>query len=364
MKIVDYSIDLVALPVTHDEANSVPILGSFALLRLQTDEGVEGLGISRGMAAEADALVETITRYMERVRERDPLSIEAISYQQETRFHFPQSIFTTGAGRGTTSRAANLIDVALWDLKAKRAGMPLYQLLGGYRNRARCYASWRVEPVCEGAELAERARFLVDQGHTAMKFHVRHLDAKGLVKHMETLRDAVGPDVEIMVDAHHLWDVKEAINMGRALEPYRPYWLEDPLVPDDFEGMSELRKALNTRICSGERYHSLPPFARLVTDRCVDIVMCDLDAGGLTGMLKVAHLSEFFGLPVVGHLSTEVTAHAMAAVSNGLMVEYLPWANPLFTEPFAIEHGELVLPDRPGLGLELDLDAVERYRVA
>ena len=187
-----------------------------------------------------------------------------------------------------------------------------------------------------------------------MKFHTLTMSQDEVVEHMRVLRETAGPDVPIMVDVNQRWNVKQAISAGRALAPYDPYWIEDPVPVDDYAGMRQIREALDTRICAGEPYRSLSPFRYLLENRSVDVAMIDLDVG-LTGFMKVAHMAEAFGIPVVPHLATEVLAHAVAAVPNGLTVEYYPWAEPLWREPLQLDaEGRLVLPDKPGLGLELD----------
>jgi L-alanine-DL-glutamate epimerase-like enolase superfamily enzyme len=145
----------------------------------------------------------------------------------------------------------------------------------------------------------------------------------------------------------------------RALEAYRPYWLEDATSNTDFDGLRQINQTLATATCAGETYYTTAAFRPLVENRCVDIVMVDQDLG-LSGALKVAHLAELHGLKVVPHLATEILAHLIAAVPNGLTVEYYPWAMPLFQDVPRVEDGDLVLSDRPGLGLELD-DAALRH---
>jgi L-alanine-DL-glutamate epimerase-like enolase superfamily enzyme len=186
-----------------------------------------------------------------------------------------------------------------------------------------------------------------------MKFHVRSLDEQATVSHLRELRDAVGPDIDIMVDNYQGWDLKQSIRMAGVLAPYDPYWIEDPMSLDDLEGMRQLRDAVGVRICAGEQFRDLVSFRRLFENRSVDIAMIDLDVG-ISGFLKIAHLAEAFGIPVVSHLSSEVMAHCVAGVSNGLIVEYIPYAQPLFCEPMVVENGQIVLSQRPGLGLDFD----------
>jgi L-alanine-DL-glutamate epimerase-like enolase superfamily enzyme len=358
MKVSSYVIDCVR--VATEEA----ITGSHLVLRLRTDDGLEGFGyVSRLREDAMQTCAALVRRYVdEAIAGEDPRDTERLFAR----------LWRRGGGLpGYVERAASVIDVALWDLKAKAAGQPLWQLLGGFRDRVDCYASWRLEPVenlggpagRKGSALAESAGYLLQRGFRAMKFHTLTMSQDEVVEHMRVLRETCGPDVPIMVDVNQRWNVKQAITVGRALAPYGPYWIEDPVPVDDYAGMRQIREALDTRICAGEPYRSLSPFRYLLENRSVDVAMIDLDVG-LTGFLKIAHMAEAFGIPVVPHLATEVLAHAVAAVPNGLTVEYYPWAEPLWREPLRLdEQGRLVLPAKPGLGLDLDEDALRRFAV-
>jgi L-alanine-DL-glutamate epimerase-like enolase superfamily enzyme len=194
-----------------------------------------------------------------------------------------------------------------------------------------------------------------------MKFHTRGMDGDGVVSHLGVLRETVGPDIAIMVDVNQSWNIKQTIAMEKALAKYNPYWIEDPIPLDDYEGLRQIRESTSTLICAGEVYRSIPQFRHLLVNRSVDIAMIDLDLG-MTGFLKVAHMAESFSTPVVPHLATEIMAHGIGGVANGLTVEYYPWAVPLWRKPLELDKdGMLVLPDEPGFGLELDESAVAKY---
>lgn len=349
MKLTGYETWAVRVP--YDE---FAIQGSHLILRLETDEGIEGIGyVSRLGATSVKPLLTVLEGYLEQVMGADPLSIEAVYTR----------IFRRGGGLpGFVERAASLIDVALWDINGKAAGQPVYKLMGGYRDRLPCYASWRIEPGESLDATASNAAYLVGQGFKAMKFHTGGRDRAYVIEHMRVLRGTVGPDADIMIDVNQRWDVKQAIAMAGALQPYNPYWIEDPIPLDDYEGLRQVKDAVETRICGGEVYRGIAQFRHLLENKAVDIAMVDLDVG-MTGFLKVAHAAETFATPVVNHLATEIMAHGIAAVPNGLTVEYYPWALPLFKDPPALEEGLLVLPDRPGFGLELDEAALTRFAI-
>jgi L-talarate/galactarate dehydratase len=323
------------------------------VVRIETDAGLQGISYITRLHDAAPAALSIVQLYAERIVGMDPLAPEAITDRFLLRGR-PLPWFE--------ARAASAIDVALWDIRGKAAGQPVYKLMGGYRQRVPCYASWRVEPGEDLDKVARSAERHVANGFTAMKCHLGPLPLSRTVEHMRVLREAVGPDVEIMVDVNQLWTVKQAIAFTRALAPYRPYWLEDATSNVDFEGLRQVSEALEIPTCAGETYFNIASFRPLVEQRCVDIVMVDMDLG-LSGCLKVAHLAEIYGLKVVPHLATEILAHLIAAVPNGLTVEYYPWAMPLFKEVPSVENGNLVLSDRPGLGLELDEAALAHYAI-
>jgi L-alanine-DL-glutamate epimerase-like enolase superfamily enzyme len=327
------------------------INGVHIVLRLQTDAGLEGISYITRLHEAAPAALSILQLYVSRIVGLDPLAPEAIVDRLLLRGR-PLPWFE--------ARAASAIDVALWDIRGKAAGQPLHKLMGGYRDRVPCYASWRIEPDDDLDKVARSAARHVENGFTAMKCHLGRTSLPRAVEHMHVLREAVGASVDIMVDVNQQWSVKQAIAYTRALAPFQPYWLEDATSNADFAGLRQISEALEIPTCAGETYFDIASFRPLVEGRCVDIVMVDQDLG-LSGALKVAHLAEIYGLKVVPHLATEILSHLIAAVPNGLTVEYYPWAIPLFQEVPRVQNGELVMSDRPGLGLELDESALRHY---
>ena len=180
---------------------------------------------------------------------------------------------------------------------------------------------------------------------------------------MRAIREAVGDGIDIMVDINQGWDVNRSIRVGREMEDCGLYWLEDPIHHQDYTGLERIADSLDTPITTGEYHFGIAPFRHMLEQRSVDIVMVDLlRVGGITHWMKAAHLAEGFNKPVVSHLAPEVLAHCVSAAPNGLNAEHMPWALPLFQEAFLMEDGKIVLPDKPGLGLELDLKAIERLQ--
>src|ERR1051325_833694 len=182
---------------------------------------------------------------------------------------------------------------------------------------------------------------------------------------MFKIREAIGPDIKLMCDINQRWRPEQAMDIGRGVEDAGVglFWLEDVTTADDFAGLARVTDALATPIAGGEYLWGISPFRHMVEARSVDIVMVDLvRVGGITQWMKVAGMAEAFNLPIVSHVMPEILVHVVAAAPNGLTVEYMPWMLKLFEQTPAIERGEILLPQAPGLGLAFSTDAFERYR--
>jgi L-alanine-DL-glutamate epimerase-like enolase superfamily enzyme len=185
------------------------------------------------------------------------------------------------------------------------------------------------------------------------------------IERARLVREAVGEDVDLMCDINQMWDVRQAIRIGRRLESFDLFWLEDVVVADDYPGQARVARALTTPIAAGEYVYGILPFRHMLAAASVDIVMIDLlRVGGITPWLKVAGMAQAFNLSVVSHVLPEIHVHLIAGIPHGLTVEYMPWTNRLFEEIPLPCDGYLEVPDKPGLGLALDRSAVTRYQVA
>jgi L-alanine-DL-glutamate epimerase-like enolase superfamily enzyme len=184
------------------------------------------------------------------------------------------------------------------------------------------------------------------------------------VERVRVMREAIGPDVDLMCDINQLWSVNHAIEVGRRIEPYHLFWLEDPTAHDDFAGLARIADNLVTPIAAGEYHYGIVPFRHMLEARSIDVVMIDLlRVGGVTQWMKVAGMAEAFNLPVVSHLVPELHVHLIAAIPHGLTVEYMPWTLRLYEQTPRLENGQLLVPDTPGFGLAFDQAALKRYQV-
>src|SRR4051812_29935309 len=364
MKITHVETRIVRVPLIEPLANGPSTPGatqSFVTLRLGTDEGVDGLGITFfGGAVMSGALKAAVDALGALTVGENPLYIEFIV--QKLRAAATQS----GPG-GIFTLALSAIDIALWDIRGKVLNQPVATLLGGFRDKVPTYASGALMRHFPLAHVEKAAARLVEKGFRQMKTQLAlpgDTNPELEVERIRVVRNAIGPKIDLMCDINQRWDVRQAISIGSRVDEYHLFWLEDVVAHDDYPGLAAVANALATPIAAGEYVYGLVPFRHMLEARSVDIVMCDvLRAGGITQWMKIAGMAEAFNLPIVNHLAPEISVHLVAAVPNGLTVEYMPWSSKLWKEVPQPVNGELTVPDKPGLGLEFDADALKRYGV-
>src|SRR5437764_7716382 len=342
---------VVGLPAPSDTRE-------FVTLELGTDQGLTGVGVTFFGGALTPALKAAVDALATLMVGDDPSQTEAIAAKAR------RAAGGSGPG-GIFTLALSAIDIACWDLKGKAAGRSVAALLGALRDRVPTYASGaliRPHPIDYLAKAGPRLR---DMGFKQMKMQCgSEPSVAASIERVRVLREAIGADVDLMCDINQLWSVNHAIEVGRRIEPYHLYWLEDPVAHDDYAGLARVADALTTPIAAGEYHYGVVPFRHLLEAPSIDLVMIDLlRVRGITQWMKVAGMAEAFNLPVVSHLVPEVHVHLVAAIPNGLTVEYMPWTLRLFVETPALEGGQLVVPKTPGLGLAFDPAAIKRYQV-
>jgi len=364
MKITTIESQIVRVPADEPLAGGPAVAGAtrdFVALTIRTDEGVEGIGISFFGGALMGALKTAIDTLGALTVGEDPLDIEAIvgKLRAAAGMSGPGGIFTL---------ALAAIDIALWDIKGKVFNLPLSRLLGGYRQRVPTYASGALMRHFPLDAVAKAGAKLVEKGFRQMKTQLAlpgDTSADKEVERMRVLRDAIGPDIDLMCDINQRWDVRQAISIGSRVEQFNLFWLEDVTTHDDYAGLARVAEALATPVAGGEYVYGLAPFRHMLEARSVDIVMIDvLRSGGITGWMKIAGMAEAFNVPVVNHLCPEISVHLVAAIPHGLTVEYMPWSAKLFEEVPQPVKGELTVPSKPGLGLKFDKAALKRYGTA
>ena len=330
----------------------------FTLLELRTDEGITGLGYAFALSERAfGAIHAAVVDLSQEAVGEDPLGPERVAAKLGRAFSW-------GGPVGVVNMAMAAVDFALWDIAGKAYGQPVYRLLGGHRDRAPCYYSGALWRDFSLKELDEAAPAALEKGFRSIKMRMGSESPQGEEARAKVVREAIGPDVELLVDVNQGWTPHHAVKMGRMLERYEFGWLEDPVDHRDVAGSARVAAALDMPVCAGEYHYGKEPFLRLLNAQAMDIAMVDLlRVGGITEWRKAAAVAETFSVPVASHLLPEIAVHLVAAAPNGLTVEYMPWSLPLFLETPPVQDGMMVLPDRPGLGLELDEEKVSRWSI-
>jgi L-alanine-DL-glutamate epimerase-like enolase superfamily enzyme len=265
---------------------------------------------------------------------------------------------------GAATLALAAIDIALWDIKGKAAGEPLWRLLGGMRDTVPAYASETLWRHMSLAEIEAAGTGLVARGFDAMKLRLGNRPISEDVERAVALRRAVGPDVRIMTDA--LWAMRadEAIRLARALSDSDAdiFWFEEPMRDGDWSGLARVRDAGIMTVAGGERVSSITQIPQLVG--AVDHAILDVHhIGGITPWLKAAAMLDAADLPISVHIVPEVQAHLVASQRTGAWVEYMQWWDALYEEPLRASGGLLTLPTKPGLGLALSRGALKALRI-
>ena len=365
-----------AIYLRQPDVRSLCDSGQDALIvRVETDAGITGIGEVDSNPMAAKGTIEgpfshtTATGLAQAVIGEDPFETERLWHKM-----YRANIY--GGRRGVGLHAISGIDMALWDIKGKALGLPVWKLLGGgFHQRMRCYASslFGATPEKTG-ELARRYR---DQGFTAVKFGWDPMgqDEKTDIALVREARRGLGEAPDLLIDAGLVWDSKTALQRARAFSDHHIYWLEEPLRPDDYDGYRKLAEATDVRIAAGEEESSRLSFIELMDRGRIDVVQVDLTrCGGFTEAMKIAALAWDRGLPVANHGFTtyiNVTAalHWLNSIPNALICEFVAEEETNLRESVTrqklrAKDGYLEIPQEPGLGIDLDEEAISKYRVA
>jgi L-alanine-DL-glutamate epimerase-like enolase superfamily enzyme len=362
MKIKSIRSQVVRLPVDEPLAGGPPYFRShnqFVTLRIATEDGIEGIGATFFGGALSATLRHAVDQLGEMIIGEDPLRIDTVTQKLRG------AAASAGPG-GILTLAISAIDMALWDIKGKFFDQSLAAMLGGLRERVPTYASGALVRAYPVDHLVKAAQLLVKKGFKQMKTQLAlpgDTTPEKEAQRARLIRQAVGPDIDLMCDINQRWSVHQAIDIGKRVEDVHFFWLEDVTVHDDYSGLARVADALITPLAGGECLYGITPFRHMVEAHSVDIIMIDLNrVGGISNWMKVAAMAEAFNLPVVSHLFPEIHVHLVSAIPNGLTVEYMPWSFRLFEEVPVPTNGELLVPTKPGLGLEFSRD-IDRYVV-
>ncbi|MDA0748185.1 MAG: mandelate racemase/muconate lactonizing enzyme family protein [bacterium] len=351
---------------------------NWLFVKLETDEGIHGWGEAYTQS-DRDCAIETHIRQLGRyLVGRSPFDIKHFTFIAYTDF-------ASKRGSMDLYSAISGLEQALWDIVGKALNQPVYNLLGGQcRNKIKVYAngwgSW-YDPGKTLEALANRARAVVERGFKALKFDpfpgpwrsiIERKEEQEAVERIRTVREAVGPDVDILVEVHRRLSPMHAIRVARQMEPYRPFWYEEPVSSRDPGGLAAAAKQINIPVVTGEELYTKNEFRDIFEQRSVDIINPDVcNCGGILELREIAAMAESYHVAVSPHnynsttVGLAATLHACAGMPNFLITEYFlnfeEIGNEIAISPFKVEDGYIHLPTTPGLGIELDEQALEKY---
>ena len=380
MKISNVSVMVLESPEAYhatsggEEAHGIKYLG---IVKVETDAGISGFAdletqphVAKAIVdAPSEGSVEGFKGLRAVLLGEDPMDVERLWHKM-----YMASVYY--GRRGAAIHVISGIDIALWDIIGKKVKEPVCKLLGGaWRDRVRPYASTLFRSTPEG--MAEASRAYLDKGFTAVKFGwgVFGEDRERDVELVAAARNSLGDRVDLLIDTG--WYIhrtaKEAIQMVRRLEPYRPFLIEEPLSPEDYDGYAELASAVDTLIACGEQEATEWGFHTLIERGKVDVIQPDLSrCGGFTAARKIVHLADLYNRLCIPHswtsdLLTAASLHLNAFMRRSAFQEFNVTVGPLSRElclnPIQLENGMLRVPEGPGLGVEVDESVIAKYRV-
>lgn len=337
-----------------------------AIVYVRADDGTEGVGYTLGYGA-AELISDAVSEILApMITGEDPHDTERLWREM-----FDGTVHT--GRKGLMLRAIAIVDIALWDINAKAADLPLYKYLGAYSDSVPAYASGGYYREGKGLEgLREEMQRYVDRGHDAVKMKVGRRSPEEESERVRVARETIGDNRTLLMDANGKWSNKrDAVDSCRKFAEYNPYFIEEPVMPDSVELMSEVNAALDYPVAAGELEFSRYGFRELLRTDAVEIVQPDATVcGGITEWLRVAYEAATHDVPVAPHYNWDLHAHLVAAIENGLWVEYFYRDSDIKVFDDVLEYqltpdneGMIQLPDRPGHGIVLDRTALEEFRI-
>ncbi len=353
MKIVDvkaYNIDLGPIEKPFHDATVESRWSYFGIVQVFTDEGITGVCPTHANPRIVEGKLKSC------ILGENPLNYERVWAKLQPRM--PYSILDTAK-----------IDIAIWDLIGKALNQPVWRLLGGAQSAVRVYCAGGF--YADGktiADLQEEMVEYVEMGYTAVKMKIGGAPFKEDVARVEAVREAIGPDIDLMIDANHAWTTAEAIQFGEAVEDFNPFWFEEPVDSQNARACAEVAAALDMPVATGENLQGRQSFRDLIDARGADIIQADaFNCGGITEWRKIAAYAQAHNLRMAPHGNALIGCQLVAAMPHGLIVESGPmrppkagrhWRSvshrpPVFQPP-EMRDGMIVMPERPGLGLQID----------
>ncbi|HAA92726.1 MAG TPA: mandelate racemase/muconate lactonizing enzyme family protein [Rhodospirillaceae bacterium] len=368
MKITNVSVEKFIWPREKPITNGLHTYthASLGLVNIETDEGISGTGLMSSFAAgggTGEVETATVEHLTPKLIGEDPIDVERIWHK----IWIPKTI----GRRGYTTRAISAIDIGLWDIRAKAAGMPLFKMLGGYRDRVPTYvAGGYYVPGKDLSGLADEMVEYVEMGAKAVKMKVGAVPINEDVARVKAAREAVGPDVKLLLDANCAYRYYEAVQFAKRVEEFDIFWFEEPVPPDDYEGYRKLAQQTSIPLAGGENEYTKFGFRDLIKEEAVAVLNADAKhLGGVTEFMKVAALAQAHHIDIAPHGSQDIHVHLVAAIENGLILEFYPqrfdpmWGK-IYKETLTInDDGTVSPPTVPGIGVDPDYEFLKQYRV-
>jgi len=344
----------VPLPVTLSDSTHGDI-SAFELItaRVGDSDGAEGVGYTYTVGRNGGAVADVLRREIpELVAGQDGDDTEAIWQRVWWALHY-------GGRGGASVLALSALDVALWDLKARRADLPLWRLLGGFDRRVPCYAGG-IDLDLSVEDLLKQTDGNLAKGFRAIKMKVGRPSLAADVARVKAMRDHLGEGFPLMADANMKWTVEEAIRAARAFQPFDLTWLEEPTIPDDVDGHRRILAQGGIAIAAGENLRTLWEFKNYIANDAVSYPEPDVtNCGGVTAFMNIARLAEAFNLPLTSHGAHDVTVHLLAACPNRFYLEAHGFGLDRYIEhPLVLEQGMAIAPPRAGHGVSFDWKAL------
>jgi L-alanine-DL-glutamate epimerase-like enolase superfamily enzyme len=357
MKITSIETCLLVVPTPQPMSTEFPH-HKFVVADIATDEGLRGQGYSLvfgGGGAEA-VLAYLDARLKPLLLGEDPLQVERL---WEKMYRGDRGVRRVGIA----GMALSALDIALWDLAGKAAGLPLYKLWGGFTDRVAAYGSGGWSKYTEADLIAEAERYAA-AGCRYYKMKIHHADPRANRARVAAVRKALGPAVRLMVDANQKYDLEANIRQAALLEELDLVWYEEPALADDLKGCEEVARAIRIPIATGENNYTRYEFRELLERKAARYLMPDVcRANGYSETLRIGHLAAAHGVAVSPHVVHELSLQVCGALSNGFLVEYMDWApQGLFEELPACKDGEFRIPAKPGHGIAFTKEALKKYR--
>jgi L-alanine-DL-glutamate epimerase-like enolase superfamily enzyme len=361
-KISDIITELYQVPLPEamgDAKHGIHTHFELPIVRVLLEDGSEGVGYTYTGGIGGKSICSMIHNDLKPfLIGQDASCIEKLWEEMTWKIHY------VGRG-GIASFAISAIDIALWDLRSRKSDEPLWKLLGGANNSSKAYAG-AIDLNFSKKKLLDNIKGYLEQGFNAVKIKLGQEKLEEDIERVAAVRELIGKEITFMVDANMKWTVETSIKAAKQLKDFNILWLEEPTIPDDYDGYNRISKEGGLALAAGENFHTIYEFQNMISRGNIDFPQPDAsNIGGITGWLKVANLAFAHNLPVCTHGMQELHVSLMSAMPHAAFLEVHSFPIDQYTtRPLVIENGRAVAPDTPGTGVIFRWDLLEKYRVS